>query len=129
MMLRVHWLSFHLAVCHMRRVDDRLLLVLWHFADRWGRVTPSGVQIDLPLTHSLLALVVGARRPSVTAAARSLSDAGRIEARPRSRWILKGEAPLELRELHELAARQDRPMAFELAHHRAGEEAESGSDR
>src|SRR5438067_2450565 len=55
LMLRVHWLSFHLAVCHMRRVDDRLLLVLWHFADRWGRVTPRGVSIDIPLTHRLLA--------------------------------------------------------------------------
>lgn len=47
-MLRVHWLSFHLAVCHMRRVDDRVLLVLRHFADRWGRVMPEGVEIDLP---------------------------------------------------------------------------------
>jgi len=74
-MLRVHWLSFHLAVCHMRRVDDRLLLVLWHFADRWGRVTPSGVSIDIPLTHRLLALVVGARRPFVTAAVRDLIQA------------------------------------------------------
>jgi hypothetical protein len=87
------------------------------------------VQVDLPLTHNLLALVVGARRPSVTAAARSLSEAGRIEARPRSRWILKGEAPLELRELHRLAARQDRPISFELAHHGGGEQAESGSAR
>ncbi|MBV9004447.1 MAG: Crp/Fnr family transcriptional regulator, partial [Solirubrobacterales bacterium] len=70
-MLRVYWLSFHLAVCHMRRVDDRLMLVLWHFADRWGRVTPRGIKIPLPLTHNLLGLVVGAHRPSVTSAIRS----------------------------------------------------------
>jgi hypothetical protein len=115
LMLRVHWLSFHLAVCHMRRVDDRLLLVLWHFADRWGRVTPRGIQIDLPLAHSLLALVVGARRPSVTAAVKALSEAGRIESRPRSRWMLKGEAPLELRQMHASAARGKHPAPLELA--------------
>lgn len=114
LMLRVHWLSFHLAVCHMRRVDDRLLLVLWHFADRWGRVTPDGIQIDLPLTHSLLALVVGARRPSVTAAVGALSEAGRIESRAKSRWLLTGEAPLELRQMHEHAARGAGPVPLEL---------------
>ncbi len=114
LMLRVHWLSFHLAVCHMRRVDDRLLLVLWHFADRWGRVTPEGIQIDLPLTHSLLALVVGARRPSVTAAVGALSEAGRIESRPKSRWLLTGEAPVELRQMHEHAARGNGPLPLEL---------------
>lgn len=113
-MLRVHWLSFHLAVCHMRRVDDRLEMVLWHFADRWGRVTPSGIQIDIPLTHSLLALVVGARRPSVTSAVRELIDAGRIESQRGSRWLLHGEPPAELRQLHEQAARHE-TLLFEIA--------------
>ena len=31
-MQRAHWMAFQLAVCNLRRVDDRLLLVLWHFA-------------------------------------------------------------------------------------------------
>jgi hypothetical protein len=129
LMLRVHWLSFHLAVCHMRRVDDRLLLVLWHFADRWGRVTPAGVQIDLPLTHSLLALVVGARRPSVTAAVRALSEQRRIEARPRSHWLLKGEVPIELRQLHQYAARGNRALPLELAAQKPSDQARSSSGR
>lgn len=115
LMLRVHWLSFHLAVCHMRRVDDRLLMVLWHFADRWGRVTPNGVQIDIALTHRLLALVVGARRPSVTASVRELMQSGRIEPQPGSRWLLHGDPPAELRELHEHAADHERPLPLELA--------------
>jgi|SRR5579875_284097 len=108
-MLRVHWLSFHLAVCHLRRVDDRLLLVLWHFADRWGRVTPRGVELDLPLTHGLLAAVVGAYRPSVTVALRALADAGLLERRSRSRWTLLGAPPEELRQLHLHAGRRDQP--------------------
>jgi len=42
LMQRTHWLGFHLAVCGLRRVDERVLLVLWHFADRWGTMTPQG---------------------------------------------------------------------------------------
>jgi hypothetical protein len=114
MMLRTYWLSFHLAVCHMRRVDDRLMLVLWHFADRWGHVTPQGIKIPLPLTHGLLGLVVGAHRPSVTAAVSSLTEAGRLERCPRSQWLLCGEPPAELREMHEHAAGYDRPAPLEL---------------
>ena len=114
MLMRTYWLSFHLAVCHMRRVDDRLMLVLWHFADRWGRVTPQGIKIPLPLTHSLLALVVGAHRPSVTSAARSLARAGRLKPCPRSQWLLCGGPPEELREMHEHAARYDRLAPLEL---------------
>lgn len=103
-MQRTHWLAFHLAVCNLRRVDDRLLLVLWHFADRWGTVTPEGVLLDIPLTHELLAAVVGARRPSVSVAVGRLSDQGRARSRPRSRWLLLGRPPAELRELHERAS-------------------------
>ena len=66
LMQRTHWLAFHLAVCGLRRVDDRLLSVLWHFADRWGTVTPQGVRLDLRLTHEVLAAVTGARRPART---------------------------------------------------------------
>jgi hypothetical protein len=113
-MLRVYWLSFHLAVCHMRRVDDRVLLVLWHFADRWGRVTPDGIVIPLPLTHSLLAAVVGARRPSVTTAVRSLVNAGQIAPRRHSQWLLCGDPPPEFQEAREYAARYDRSLPPEL---------------
>ncbi len=100
-MLRAHWLAFHLAVCHLRRVDERLLLVLWHFGDRWGTVTADGVRLDFRLTHDLLGAVVGARRPSVSLAVRQLADQGRIRSLPRSRWLLLGQPPEELRKLHE----------------------------
>jgi CRP/FNR family transcriptional regulator, cyclic AMP receptor protein len=114
-MLRVYWLSFHLAVCHMRRVDDRLMLVLWHFADRWGRVTPQGIKIPLPLTHSLLALVVGAHRPSVTSAVRGLIEAGHLQRCPHSQWLLSGKPPEELRGIQEYAARYDRPAPLAIS--------------
>jgi CRP/FNR family transcriptional regulator, cyclic AMP receptor protein len=96
LMQRTHWLAFHLAVCGLRRVDDRLLSVLWHFADRWGTVTPEGVRLDVRLTHELLAAVTGARRPSVTTALRRLAEEGRVRSLPRSRWLLLGSAPAAL---------------------------------
>ncbi len=105
LMQRTHWLAFHLAVCGLRRIDDRLLLVLWHFADRWGSVTREGVRLDVPLTHGVLAAVIGARRPSVSTAIGRLMDAGRVRRLPRSRWLLLGRPPAELRHVHERAAR------------------------
>jgi hypothetical protein len=101
LMHRTHWLAFHLAVCGLRRVDDRLLSVLWHFADRWGTVTPHGVRVDVRLTHQVLAAVIGARRPSVSTALRRLADEGRISALPRSRWLLLGNPPPELQQVRE----------------------------
>ncbi len=101
LMQRTHWLAFHLAVCGLRRVDDRLLSVLWHFADRWGTVTPDGVRLNVRLTHEVLAAVTGARRPSVTTALRRLADDGRVRSLPRSRWLLLGRAPAELQQMHD----------------------------
>src|SRR5919108_2745283 len=36
MMARSRWLALHLAVAHLRRVESRVHVALWHFADRWG---------------------------------------------------------------------------------------------
>ncbi len=99
LMQRTHWLAFHLAVCGLRRVDDRLLSVLWHFADRWGTVTPDGVRLDVRLTHELLAAVTGARRPSVTTALGRLAEEDRVRSLPRSRWLLLGSPPAALHQM------------------------------
>jgi CRP/FNR family transcriptional regulator, cyclic AMP receptor protein len=101
---RTHWLAFQLAVCGLRRLDDRLLLVLWHFADRWGRVAPDGIRLDLRLTHDTLASAVGARRPSVSVALKRLINQGRVQPRPGSRWVLYGAPPAELESIHHLAS-------------------------
>jgi CRP/FNR family transcriptional regulator, cyclic AMP receptor protein len=101
LMQRSHWLGFHLAVCGLRRIEERLLIVLWHFADRWGTVTREGVRLDLRLTHEVLAAVIGARRPSVSAAAKSLITENRVRSLRGSRWLLLGRPPAELRSIHE----------------------------
>jgi CRP/FNR family transcriptional regulator, cyclic AMP receptor protein len=105
---RARWLSFHLAVCHIVGVELRLLIVLWHFADRWGRVTGSGVILPLPLSHGLLAGVVGARRPTVSTALGVLRSHGLVE-RTENGWLMHGDPPGELHELRaRVAAREPR---------------------
>lgn len=85
-------LATHLAILHHPRVERRLLLLLWHLAERWGRVTPDGVALRLPLTHELLAELVAARRPSVTTSLGQLVERGELE-RCGSGWLLRGEPP------------------------------------
>jgi CRP/FNR family cyclic AMP-dependent transcriptional regulator len=85
---RSHWLALQIAINDLRRVDDRLLLFLWHLADRWGRVRPDGVHVPLPVTHDVLAQLVCAQRPTVTSAVRRLTDAGRLRRRRDRTWLL-----------------------------------------
>jgi CRP-like cAMP-binding protein len=85
--------GFLRAVTHLTRVDDRLLVVMWFLAERWGRVRPEGVVLPLKLTHQLLAALVGAKRPSVTTALGELTNAGLLERRDDGSWLLHGEPP------------------------------------
>jgi CRP-like cAMP-binding protein len=81
------------AIGHLTRVDDRLQAMLWCLAERWGRVVPGGVAVDLRLPHRTLAGMVGARRPSVTTALGQLAARGDIERRPGGGWLLRGAPP------------------------------------
>jgi CRP/FNR family cyclic AMP-dependent transcriptional regulator len=83
-------LAIRLVVNQLVRLEDRLLLGLWSLAERWGRVTPDGVLVPMGLTHSALARLVGARRPSVTSALGDLSRDGLLE-RTEDGWLLRGD--------------------------------------
>lgn len=72
------------AIALEPRVERRLLLKLRQLAERWGRVTPDGIRLDLRLTHQELANMVGAVRESVTLALGRLAEAGEIEVRNRT---------------------------------------------
>ena len=75
---RARHLVVNLSIAHFARVDRRLELLLWHLADRFGRVTPQGVVLPMRLTHDLLADLVAAQRPSVTLSLQQLERAGRL---------------------------------------------------
>jgi CRP/FNR family cyclic AMP-dependent transcriptional regulator len=92
---RSRHLAVAMAIQHHPRVDVRLHLLFWHYADRWGRVDSTGISVRLPLTHSAIAELVGARRPTVSTALGALAREGRI-LRSGDRWHLSGEPPIEL---------------------------------
>ncbi len=100
---RAHSLAVSLAIAHHPRVDDRLLLTLWHLAERWGKVGPDGIVVPLPLSHQRLAELVGAHRPAVTSAMGELSRSGAISRRDDRSWMLHGSPPSQLRH-HRLVA-------------------------
>jgi CRP/FNR family cyclic AMP-dependent transcriptional regulator len=89
---RSRHLVTNMAIVHQPRVDTRLHLLLWHLAGRWGRVRRDGVLLPLKLTHSLLADLVAARRPTVTSALSDLARRGLVR-QTEDGWMLFGEAP------------------------------------
>jgi CRP/FNR family cyclic AMP-dependent transcriptional regulator len=91
-------LVVNMAIIHQARVDERLHLLFWHFAGRWGRVRSDGVLLPVRLTHSVLADLVAARRPTVTTALSELTRRGVVENREDG-WLLLGEPPRELEAL------------------------------
>lgn len=84
---RSRLLAALLAVAQIRRLDDRLILVLQILADRWGCVRADGVEVRVRLTHETLARLIGARRPSVSATVARLERRGLL-ARDGQRFIL-----------------------------------------
>lgn len=82
-----------MAIAQQPRLDERLWMLFWDLADRFGKVHSDGVHLDLPLTHEVLSHLAGARRPSVSAALTRLSDEGRLR-RSGSQWILSGGPPV-----------------------------------
>jgi CRP-like cAMP-binding protein len=88
---RSRWMAKMLAISNLTRVDERIVALMWHLADRWGHVTPEGVVVPVPLTHEMIGRLVGAHRPSVTSALGDLHRAGTLERRDEQGWILHGE--------------------------------------
>ena len=84
------------AIAHMKRIDLRVLVLLWHLAERCGRVTGDGVTVPLRLTHQRIATLVGAQRPSVTAALSRMAARGLVERTARRGFVLKDAAREEL---------------------------------
>jgi CRP-like cAMP-binding protein len=105
-LIRARWLSFHLAVCHVVGIEKRLVILFWHLADRWGKVTPDGVRISLPLSHGMIAKLVGSRRPTVTTAMGKLRDEGVIE-KVDDGWLLHGVPSEDLRNVRGVVGARD----------------------
>jgi CRP/FNR family transcriptional regulator, cyclic AMP receptor protein len=87
-------LAVSAALAEIRGIDRRLWVLFWHLAERWGeRERDGSILLPLRLTHETLAILVAARRPSVTSALARLGRQGLVERVPRQGWRLRGEAP------------------------------------
>jgi CRP/FNR family transcriptional regulator, cyclic AMP receptor protein len=77
-----------LSISHRPAVEDRIVGLFGLLADRWGRVTPEGVVVPIPLTHDAIGQMVGARRPTVSLGLRALALQGRLYRQDAGRWLL-----------------------------------------
>ena len=89
---RARYLTLTAAVTHLPRAYARLLILFWLLAERWGRVSTEGVYVTLPLTHEVLAMLIGAHRPTVTIALQRLTRAGFLIRERSDRWLLTNSA-------------------------------------
>jgi len=97
---RTHRMSIHAALQQLSPVETRLLVLFWHLAERWGRVTSAGVCLGLRLSHKQLGQLVGGRRASVTTALRHMTESGRVLRRDDGTWLLRGSPPDELSQIN-----------------------------
>ena len=99
--------------CTYVRHSERVRQTLLQLAGTYGRVAPRGIRIDFPLTHQLLADMVGSARETVSLALAELSREGFLHRHNRDYIIRVG--------LHELfstvgpsvGARDGRPSAID----------------
>jgi CRP/FNR family transcriptional regulator, cyclic AMP receptor protein len=92
---RSRHLAVNMAIIHQARVNVRVHMMLWHLAERWGRVRSEGIFLPLKLTHSVLADLVAARRPTVTTGLAELYRQELVRDLPNG-WLLLGDPPGEL---------------------------------
>src|SRR3954454_10789469 len=95
---RARELDLHMAIAQLPLLELRLLALLWHLADRWGRPVDDGMHVPIRLTHSLLAGMVLGRRPSVSTTLTELTNRGLV-SRVEDGWVLPGDSPTELHKL------------------------------
>jgi hypothetical protein len=85
--------SLRLLIHQVVRIDDRVLLSLWGLAERFGRVTPEGILIPVPINHTMMARFVGAQRPTVSQAVGELTRRGEVARLEDGSWLLTGDFP------------------------------------
>jgi len=93
MVARSRRLAIEHAIAGLNRVEHRVAFLLWHLAERWGRVGPDGVLMPVTLSHRMIGQIVSARRPTVCAAVSRLRESGELVRRPDGTWLLTGEPP------------------------------------
>ena len=92
-MRRTRSLAVTAATENIRGLENRLLVLFWHLAERFGHRRGGSVVVPLHLTHETLSLLAGARRPSVTTALGALANQGSLTRNGTNEWVLNGPPP------------------------------------
>jgi CRP/FNR family cyclic AMP-dependent transcriptional regulator len=79
------------ALTQLPRVEQRIVALFRALGDERGRIVPTGVVVDLPVTHEGIGRLVGAKRPTVSLALKQLDREG-ILGRRGSRWFIDRRA-------------------------------------
>ena len=80
------------AISQLPRVELRLRALMWHLAERWGRIASTGVVVPIEVTHGALGRLVGARRPTVSLALAELTREGAMLRRDDGSWLLRADS-------------------------------------
>lgn len=83
--------NIHLASIRRLEVKERIVHMLWHIGHRWGNPRDGHCELPLPMTHELIADIVGASRAKATSAINRLEGRGEITRAAGKRWHLCGE--------------------------------------
>jgi CRP/FNR family transcriptional regulator, cyclic AMP receptor protein len=75
------------AVTKLSRVEERIIAFFCAVAEERGRVAGGGVLVELPVTHELLGRLIGARRPTVSLALKTLAGDGLLTHNG-TQWLL-----------------------------------------
>ena len=93
----------YMAISQLVGVEMRLLVLLWHIAERWGahdeKGAGDGCVVPVHLTHQLLASLISAQRPTVTSALAQLNERGLISRDGNGHFVMHGGPPTEFRSL------------------------------
>jgi|tagenome__1003787_1003787.scaffolds.fasta_scaffold20943939_3 CRP/FNR family cyclic AMP-dependent transcriptional regulator len=85
---RARRLTIAQGISQLTGVELRLETLMWHLAERWGKVHPDGILLPLDLSHRMLGILVGARRPTVSTAAALLAAQQRVSRLADGTWFL-----------------------------------------
>jgi CRP/FNR family cyclic AMP-dependent transcriptional regulator len=94
---RARWLAVRLTISQHPRVTVRLAYLFWHLAERWSEPSGDGIRTPVRLTHEDMGKLVGAQRPSVTAALGRLREDGLLLRLDDGTWRIPTDLPDRIR--------------------------------
>jgi hypothetical protein len=75
-------------ISQLPRAEQRIVALLWHLSDRWGREESDGVVVPLMIGHEAISHLVDGRRSTISAALANLADQHLVVRLSNGTWWL-----------------------------------------